>query len=77
MKKAHYAIADLQIAFDNSKMMNLLEKRANFLKAIKFKEADEVEVEMTKFKNENLEDLIKPKVFYATFHTEYAYYTSL
>ncbi len=58
-------------------MMNLLEKRANFLKATKFDKANEVEVEMTKYKNENLEDLFKPKVFYATFHTEYAYFISL
>ena len=58
-------------------MMNLLEKRANFLKATKFDKANEVEKEMTEYKNENLEDLFKPKVFYATFHTEYAYYISL
>ncbi len=77
MDKAHYAIADLQIAFDNSKMMNLLEKRANFLKATKFDKANEVEDEMTKYKDDNLENLFMPKVFYATFHTEYGYFVSL
>ena len=77
MKIEQYAVADLQLAFDNSKVMNLLEKRANHLKAANFEKANAVEVEMTEYKNKNLDDLIKPKAFFATFHTEFAYFTAL
>ena len=77
MKISEYAVADLQLAFDNSKVMNLLEKRANHLKAANFEKANAVEEELTKYKNENLDDLIKPKTFFATFHTEFAYFTAL
>ena len=31
-----YAVADLQLAFDNDELMSLLEERANFLMAGKF-----------------------------------------
>lgn len=77
MNIEQYAVADLQLAFDNAKIMNFLEKRANHLKAANFAKANEVEVEMTKYKNENLDNLIKPKAFFVTFHTEFAYFTAL
>ena len=32
---------------------------------------------MTKYKNDNLEDLTTPKMFYCTFHHEYAYHKSI
>lgn len=34
-------------------------------------------MEMTDYKNANFEDLISPKFFFATFHTEYAYHKAL
>ena len=45
-----YAVADLQLAFDNDELMSLLEERANFLMAGKFNQANEVEVKMTELK---------------------------
>ena len=63
-----YAVADLQLAFDNDKMMVLLEKRANFLMAGKFDDANKVEEEMTKLKDEKFDELTAPKAFFCTFH---------
>ena len=68
-----YAVADLQLAFDNDDMMTQLEKRANFLKKRQFAKANEVELKLTEIKNEKFEMLTIPKLFYCTFHTEYAY----
>ena len=42
-----YAVADLQLAFDNDDMMTQLEKRANFLKKRQFAKANEVELKLT------------------------------
>ena len=68
-----YAVADLQLAFDNDNMMAQLEKRANLLKKRQFAKANEVERKLTEIKNEKFEDLTIPRLFYCTFHTEYAY----
>ena len=68
-----YAVADLQLAFDNKEMMVLLEKRANFLQAGKFDKANEMEVEMTALKTAEYENLTRPKTFFCTFHQEHAY----
>ena len=38
----------------------MLESRASALKVRDFKKAKEVEVEMTKFKNDNLDELMRP-----------------
>ena len=67
------------MAFDNDKMMKFLEERANALKSGKFEKANEVEVKMTEYKNKegNLEHLTQPKLFYCTFHMEYAYSKAL
>ena len=40
-------VADLQLAFDNAELLRMLELRANFLKAAKFDEANEVEEKLT------------------------------
>ena len=66
-------MADLQLAFDNDDMMAQLEKRANFLKKREFAKANDVEKKMTEIKNAKFENLTMPKLFYCTFHTEYAY----
>lgn len=68
-----YAVADLQLAFDNDQLMSLLEQRANFLMAGKFEKANEVEVKMTALKKEKYDVLTTPKNFFCTFHYEYAY----
>ena len=67
------------MAFDNDKMFKFLEKRANALKAGKFELANKIEHEMTDYKNKEgvLEDLTRPKMFYCTFHTEFAYSRAL
>lgn len=70
-------MADLQLAFDNDSMMNYLTKRADALKSLNFKKAEQIEVEMTEHKNKNFDELIMPRVFFATFHTEYAYHKAL
>ena len=63
-------VADLQLAFDNAELLRLLEQRANFLKAAKFDEANEVEEKLTQLKNENFEKFMRPNTFYVTFKYE-------
>ena len=72
-----YAVADLQLAFDNHEMMALLEKRATLLSAGKFDAANEVEGKMTELKNRKFDDLTRPGYFFATFHMEHAYVQAL
>ena len=55
-----YRVADLQLAFDNDQMMSLLQKRANFLMAGKFDQANEVEGKMTELKNSKFDELTRP-----------------
>mmetsp|Transcript_11594 Transcript_11594/g.14628 ORF Transcript_11594/g.14628 Transcript_11594/m.14628 type:complete len:96 (+) Transcript_11594:1563-1850(+) len=72
-----YAVGDLQLAFDNTKIMAFLQKRALALRKGKFEQAREIQEEMTKYKSENLADLTTPRVFYCTFHHEYAYHLAI
>lgn len=74
-----YAVADLQLAFDNDCMMNLLTKRGLALKAGKFEEVKKIQEQMTKRKNEEeiMERLFTPKLFFCTFHHEYAYHKAV
>ena len=58
-------------------MLKLLRTRADYLKKGKFQKAQEVADKMTKYKNDNLEDLVTPRFFYATFHHEYAYHLAI
>lgn len=37
-----YAVADLQLAFDNSQMLKLLQKRADALKSAKYEVAKKI-----------------------------------
>ena len=67
-KSKIFAVADLQLAFDNTPLMRLLESRALALKAGKFEKARQIQEKMTKCKNDNFDELITPKLFYATFH---------
>eukprot|EP00353_Schmidingerella_taraikaensis_P001871 CAMPEP_0185597970 /NCGR_PEP_ID=MMETSP0434-20130131/81705_1 /TAXON_ID=626734 ORGANISM="Favella taraikaensis, Strain Fe Narragansett Bay" /NCGR_SAMPLE_ID=MMETSP0434 /ASSEMBLY_ACC=CAM_ASM_000379 /LENGTH=156 /DNA_ID=CAMNT_0028226837 /DNA_START=1580 /DNA_END=2050 /DNA_ORIENTATION=+ len=57
--------------------MAFLQKRALALRKGKFEQAREIQEEMTKYKNENLADLTTPRVFYCTFHHEYAYHLAI
>ena len=68
-----FQVADIQLAFDNKQMLNLLEKRANALKAQNFEQVTKIQREMTEYKNKNLEKLITPKYFFATLRTEEAF----
>mgnify|MGYP000845282714 FL=1 len=68
-----YAVADIQLAFDNSAMQKMLTKRADALKAGKFDKAKDIQRQMTKYKDLNFDALTTPRLFYCTFHTEYAY----
>ena len=72
-----YEVADIQLAFDNNQMMNLLAKRANALRKRNFAKAKRIQEQMTKYKNENFEKLFIPKKFFCTFRTEYAYHKAL
>lgn len=55
----------------------MLSNRALALKAGKFEKARTIQNEMTKYKNDNLEELTAPKMFYCTFHHEYAYHKAI
>lgn len=55
----------------------MLQKRADALRSGKFEKVRKIQEEMTKYKNENFEELTTPKVFYATFHHEYAYHKAV
>ena len=52
-----YAVADIQLAFDNNEIMKMLTDRANALKAGKFEKAKEIQEKMTQYKNDNFEAL--------------------
>jgi hypothetical protein len=75
--KELYAVADLQLAFDNDKMMKFLEQRANALKSGQFEKAREISEKMTAYKNDNFASLTVPKLFFCTFHHELAYSKSI
>ena len=72
-----YAIADLQLAFDNDTMMNYLKDRATALRSGDFKKAEKIQEKMTEYKNKNFDLLTIPKLFYCTFHHEYAYHKAV
>ena len=63
-------IADIEFIFDNSEIMALLQKRANALKKADFSEAEKIEQQMTKVKNENFDDIVRPRLVYVTFMHE-------
>ena len=50
--------------------MKLLEKRAIALKKADFKEAEKIEQQMTKVKNDNFEEIVRPRIVYVTFMHE-------
>ena len=50
----------VQFLFGNGKLLKMLESRASALKVQNFKKAQEVEMKMTKFKNDNLDELMRP-----------------
>ena len=63
-------VADLQLAFDNAQLLRTLERRTAALKAAKFNKATELEAELTRLKDENLEKFMRPNTFYVTFKYE-------
>ena len=63
-------VADLQLAFDNAQLLRTLERRTAALKAAKFDKATELEAELTRLKDENLEKFMRPNTFYVTFKYE-------
>ena len=76
-EQSMYAVADIQLAFDNDEIMKMLTNRANALKGGKFEKAKEIQEEMTQYKNKHFDDLTTPRNFFCTFHTEYAYKKAL
>ena len=44
-------IACIQFGFDNSRLLQMLEQRANALKNANFKKATQIEEKMTQYKN--------------------------
>lgn len=50
--------------------MALLQKRANALKKADYNEAEKIEQQMTKVKNENFDDIVRPRLVYVTFMHE-------
>ena len=70
-------IADLQFAFDNDKMLNLLWKRAHALKKSNFKKVTKYETKLSKEKQENYEKIVRPTHFYCTFKHSSAVVKSL
>ena len=58
-------------------MQEFLAKRATALRKRNFEKARKIQQEMTDYKNENFEKLFVPKMFFCTFHTEYAYHKAL
>ena len=66
-------IADVQFGFDNAQLLRMLEQRASLLRSAKIDKADEVEQQMTVYKNENLERLTRPNSAYCTFKNKEAF----
>ena len=56
-EQSMYAVADIQLAFDNNEIMKMLTDRANALKAGKFERAKQIQEKMTQYKNENFDEL--------------------
>ena len=63
-------IADLTFAFDNSKMLELLNLRAAALKASKFEAAEQISRRLTEEKNRSFDRLVRPNSFFCTFRHE-------
>jgi len=57
--------------------MSYLADRALALEVKKFDKVREIQDKMTQYKNEHLDELTTPKMFYCTFHHEYAYHKAL
>ena len=62
-------IADIQFGFGNHRLLDYLEARAVALKAGKHDRVAEIESDMTKFKNANLDYLMTPRLAYIVFDT--------
>lgn len=62
-------IADIQFGFGNHRLLDYLEARAVALKAGKHDRVAEIESDMTKFKNANLDHLMTPRLAYIVFDT--------
>ena len=63
----------MQFGFQNSRLLVLLEKRAIALRSANFEKADQIEEEMTKYKNENFEKVTTPITAYCTFKYDHAF----
>ena len=73
LPKKFCKIADIEFVFENSNMLFLLEKRANALKKAKFELAEQIEDELTKEKNNNFDEITRPRLFFVTFKYEEAH----
>ena len=51
----------LHYIFGNGVLLNMLEKRADYLKAGEFKMVEQIQKEMTDYKNANFNELMRPK----------------
>ncbi len=66
-------IVDISFGFNNEKLLEKLEKRAQALKNADFEKAKDTIAEMNKVKNENLEQLNTPNWMWITFAEDVAF----
>ena len=65
-----FKIADIQFAFNNSKILDLLKKRGDAIKNADFKTVRKIEEKMTQVKNKRFDDINVPVEMYVTFYNE-------
>ena len=61
------SIADVVFSFNNSTLLQMLEKRAQALKFLDFERSTEIEYEMTEYKDKNFQKLTVPNRAFITF----------
>ena len=67
LSREHSKVADIVFAFNNRKMLVLLNKRYKYLCSAKFEKAEKIEAELTRVKNEEYDDLVVPNYYFCTF----------
>jgi len=70
-------IIDIHFGFNNVKLLDKLEERANALKCADFNKLQRVQNEMTKLKNEHLEEFNTPNYMWVTFKHDVAIQAAL
>ena len=67
LSRTQAELVDIDFSFNNKRMLEYLTERSAALKSAKFDKATEIELAMTKYKDENYEKIVTPNKAFCIF----------